>query len=54
MNNKTIIGFCFCMLHEKSKLDQGQIDGQCTLTSSVGVTMRTIRKPNPLTFSAFS
>lgn len=32
MNDKTIIGFCFRMLYEKSKLDQGQIDGQGTLT----------------------
>lgn len=54
MNNKTIIGFCFRMLYEKSKLDQGQIDGQGTLTSSVGVIMRIIRKPNALTFGAFS
>ena len=54
MNNKTIIGFCFRMLYEKSKLDQGQIDGQGTLTSSVGVIMHIIRKPNPLTSGAFS
>ena len=54
MNNRTIIGFGFRMLCEKSKLDQGQIDGQGTLTSSVGVIICIIRKPNPLTSGAFS